>query len=459
VITNLRGRRRGGDSAAASGGGGDPALALLPLLEFPTDYTYQGCFKLTNGNSSPWLGSFDPTGNAGAGSLFSFHRLIFSSGLGRFVHLVAEHSIPASLTNPYVSMAATVSATQLQAAAPVVDDLHTQICNPVTTAGDTYIAGVLPYDGELLVTGYVVYEKANVATHGLLAGSRTVSGWAAAEHGPYKIGALEPAYSAGNMILVPEDWQDALGGTVMSSLFQMSVTSRSSQGPTAFFWYPEDLSGAGGTIPAQAGLYYPYSDPVPGGSWPPMGAWASSTRESATPGYDPNDVGIPYPLPETSPGSGITGSGKSNVYGSDYTGNTLRGGALFASGTRTVSFFCAQGTGEWCYKHCLDHPVNTGTMPGQHAEPYVYRIYDYDAWEMAQAVALDLNPFDLLPYRIYDFSGFPSSPGNGLAPDDPGGSGGNVIRGVAHDQANKRVFIAQAMAGSSGSLIHVYTHV
>jgi hypothetical protein len=413
-------------------------LASLPLLEFPTDYTYQGCFKLANGNSSPWLGSFDPTGNSGAGSLFSYHRLIFSSGLGRYVHLVAEHSIPGSLTNPYVSMAATVSATQLQAAAPVADDLHTQITNPVTTAADTYIAGVLPYDGELLVTGYVVYEKALSATHGLLVGSTTVSGWAAAEHGPYKLGALQPAYSAGNMILVPDAWQAALGGTVMSSLFQMSITSRSSQGPTAFFWSPEDIpSAVSETIPASTGLYYPYNDPGVG-TWPPMGPWASSTRESATPGYDPNDVGIPYPLPNA-------GSGKSNVYGSDYTGATVRGGVLFASGTRTVSYFCAQGTGEWCYKHCLDHPINTESNPGQHAEPYVYRVYEYD----------------LLPYRIYDFSGFPNSPGSGESGERPGGAAlaPNHIRGVAHDQANKRVFIAQAMAGSSGSLIHVYTHV
>ena len=112
---------------------------------------------------------------------------------------------------------------------------------------------------------------------------------------------------------------------------------------------------------------------------------------------------------------------------------------VFPEGTRSVLFFGRHGTGPFCYGIKCEDPL--GRWQGNHAWPYVYRVWAYDAAELALVRAGQKRPWEVKPYEVWDLS-------------IPFPFGTKGIKGAAYDPATGRIFIAQEQ--QDRPLIHVY---
>ena len=78
---------------------------------------------------------------------------------------------------------------------------------------------------------------------------------------------------------------------------------------------------------------------------------------------------------------------------------------------------------------------------GNHAWPYTYVCYAYDLNDLAAAKAGTKNPYDIVPYAMWDIAA--------LLPDTA--SQYSQIHGVAWDAAGRRLFIELILTGASGT--------
>jgi hypothetical protein len=234
--------------------------------------------------------------------------------------------------------------------------------------------------------------------------------------GPFKTSAPKAGYVAGYFAQIPQAWQAALGGSVLSGLCCTPIISRTSSGPSAWIINPADI-GTAKTIPVTPLVYYPFSDP--------LGAY-----------------------------------GTSNPY---FNGTGGVSGAVFPEGTRSVLFIGTHGTGPYCYgpgtpdaskagkpaidvgdtsdRWCFD-PTSPYKSP--HGYPYVYRVWAYDANDLALVKAGSRSPWALKPYAYWDL-------------DLPTDARKAVVTGVGYDPGTGRIFVGQGFADGDAPVIHVFT--
>lgn len=227
--------------------------------------------------------------------------------------------------------------------------------------------------------------------------------------------ATRAGFVAGFMAAIPEEWQAALGGSALTGQCCVPIVSRTSLGPAGFAF---DLSQVGRPkVDAAPLLYYDSGHAT-------LGAW----------------------------------DGSNEAYGIA----TGMGGVAVIAGTRSALYFGRNGMGPACYgtgtpnqslhekpvgdgsKYCFD-PSNASK--GTHAYPYRYQVWAYDLEEFAAARANKRKPWDIKPYGLWTLE-FP------IAEE------GINIGGVAYDQANNRIYVAQMGADKDGQeyrpLIHSY---
>ena len=364
-----------------------PALPAQALLR-ESSLVYEGAFKL------PW--------NDGQGSSFryggkavGFNRArgtIFLSGEELWMK-VAELTVPEVRNTTDVS--ALDTAQVVQPLAEPTEGKYTAI----STSEYARYGGILPYKGKLYTSIYHYYDA-----NGVQPGSHFVSemdlGVTSVAKGPFKIGALKTGYTSGFMTEVPPEWQEALGGPALTGNCCISIISRTSFGPAAFAFNPEDI-GRVNPVPASPLVYYPESNPLAP--------------------YDPRSVGL---TDLTSP---------------LFNGTTTIAGVVFPEGTRSVLFFGRHGTGPFCYGLACDDPL--GRWQGNHAWPYVYQVWAYDAAELALAKAGQKKPWEVKPYAVWTLPlplAFPTK----------------VIKGATYDPVNRRIFVVQEQQDLP--LVHVY---
>lgn len=263
-----------------------------------------------------------------------------------------------------------------------------------------YAGGTLPLPNGQMLVNYFAYYNGSAASTIQRPLDFSQSGQVV---GPFTLSAIGPDFGSGYMGLVPKEWQADLGGVYMAGNCCLNIISRTSWGPALSIFNLNPYSS--NTL-----LYY--KDPtLANPQWQSLGPWA----------------------------------GQSNLF----NGTTHIGGVVFPEGTRSILFFGSQGVGPWCYGGtttdksgiCVD-PEDSSK--GNHAYPYVYQVWAYDANDLVAVKMGTKKPWELRPYATWNMTSWAKVKQT-------------LIRGVGYDPATNRIYISQAFGDGDRPLIRVLT--
>jgi len=439
----------------------------LPLLQ-RSDLVYNGAFRVPKGrygNSrresslsfGGWALAFRPAGpgKRANGSLY----------LAGPDKMITEIAIP-PLVDPSDATACPSrtpsclkTAAVIQGSFDISNGNWTKIGKGRSEVEEGTPAGLLVYGDRLIGTVQTQYDERNVYSHYTAAlewnyadpSSASFKGMYRVGVNPVRASSSNAGFVGGYLGRVPASFREALGGPVMTGALVDSVISRSSYGPTAWIFDPDTLA-ASDPADAEMVLGYPSShaelfdygrvadQPTANGSMQVRGiTFPEGTRSVIFWG-----------------GMGIGMSGKGSMcYGEgteDLTQvkrkeevaawSAAHGGATYRCGGNLIRV--SNGIAE---NPCCFDRVRTESK-GEHAYPYVYRAWVYDANDLAAVKAGKKKPWHLRPYAVWDFSSYRIEPGayyrlSPSAIDLPFGIEDAAILGAAYDPATQRIFLAQ----------------
>jgi hypothetical protein len=382
---------------------GQPTSA--PLVQ-QSNLAYKGAFRLpsgTFGGSSFGYGGTALAYNAAKGSLFL---------VGHDWHqMVAEVKIPQIINSTSLNNLQT--ATVLQPFTNVTEGHMAEICTGSPNADcqngvyqhSVKVGGLMALGSRLYGAVYAYYDGSIVQSK-----SHFYSGMTLASTGDYRgmytVNAPQAAFVSGYMTTIPSEWQSSLGGPALTGNCCLSIISRTSYGPAAFVFNPNDL-GVKNPVPSTPVVYYPSSHPTLGD-----GGGTNATFNATT---------------------------------------QIRG-LVFPAGTRSLLFIGRHGTGTYCYGSggssggdCYD-PADGSK--GSHAYPYVYQVWAYNGADLLAVKNGQKQPWDIKPYAIWKLS-LPFGSSNDS----------HVIGGAAYDPQTRNIFISQMFTDGSDArpVIHVFT--
>lgn len=364
-------------------------VVLLALIAAPALVRVAPQAPLVHRNDLAYLGAFRVPTQADLRFDHSGHGLTYDAQrdslfVSNHASRVSEISIPAPGTGPLGSLP---RAALLQGPTDVLRGRLSQ-------AGDM-IGGLLVDGQDLIVSAYVLYDVQGANVNG--SHFRVPKDFSRSSVvGPLRLGLLGAGYVGGPMARVPPGWEALLGGPALTGLCCVSIISRSSYGPTATVFNPDDVRASATQVPGTVVLVYPSTHPT-------LGDWNSS--------------------------------------GTLWNNASAPGGMVFVEGTDSVLYIGRKGD-RYCYgsgERCGDP---TSPHQGDHAYPYEYHVWAYGAHDLLAAGRREVQPWDVRPYATWTF-------------EMPLASGGRGIRGVAYDPGTQRVFLAEQQADGASVLIRV----
>jgi len=240
----------------------------------------------------------------------------------------------------------------------------------------------------------------------------------------------QAGYIAGYMTPIPNNWQDRLGGKALSGMSGLSVSTRTSYGPAAFSFNPNDLVAGTSPVNATALLYYDEAHPS-------LGGWDAS--------------------------GGLHNMG------------SFQRGVIFPTGTRSIIFTGRHSLGTACYGqgtniieeasqdgYCYDPLDQT---KGTHGYPYAMYAWVYDANDLARVKARrrivndpsdnlvdgvaktsteKYKPWHIKPYTYWEIK-LP------FVDNKSGATGAS-----AYDEQSKRLYLVQYAADTDWPIIHAF---
>lgn len=377
----------------------------LPLVQ-KDNLVYAGAFRLPN---IPYTGNicdgftyggrglaWNPAGNNGQGSLFMTGH--------NYCSYVGEITVPALINT---SNAATLNrASVLQ---PLTDATQGILYGSGLT-GNTHntVNGLLVNNGRLV---FSVGNDFSFDTQYISHFTRSMTLNANNISGLVRVfgtrGYTNSRFLAGYMCHIPSALQSTLGSTAMTGWVPQSVVANSSNGPSAFGFNPALLEGVS-ELAAETMLFYPNNDPLQvsvSGEAQTTWNWTSMTRGCAIP-----------------------------------------------NGTGSILFVGRHGVGKFGYCVGSSDPSSscydpTDSSSGEHAWPYVYKVWAYRLSDLLAVKTGSISPSNLTPYNIWTFT---------LPNEDVNGA--HNLGGVAYDPLNRRLFVVQESALPQGEpIIHVFT--
>jgi hypothetical protein len=406
----------GGGGKKSTGGGSTGGttplptdIASLPLVQ-SFNMVYEGAFRFPNlpytGNACDGITyggdgiAFNPAGNGGQGSLFA----IGNTYCGR----IGEFSIPAVLNRNTIGELQYATLIQVQPGNKIVDATEGTLATSGITGGThTTVNGVLVYKGNLAISAGNHYSTVpqlvshwtrplNLGATGQVIGPMPVQG---------DRGYTNIRFAAGYMCHIPTNLQALLGGPAITGWVADSIASNASNGPAAFALDPDKLK-TGTTVIAPTLLAYPLDFPLQqtvSGETQALWNWTSTPRGCAVP-----------------------------------------------DGTRSVLFWGRHGTGAFQYgTGGANGHTNTGTIvpiydpadnsTGEHAWPYRYKVWAYDAADLAKVKNGEIQAYAPRPYATWIIN----MPLENL-------DGNHVTGGMAYDPRTGRLFVVQGHGGAYG---------
>lgn len=422
--------------------GGDAFAAPqdLSLLQ-QSDITYLGAFKVPSGDfGSPLYSGFT---YGGTGLAYNQqHDSLFIVG-HNWHQLTAEISIPQIIQS--TNTASLAIANVLQPFADVTEGNRANIgSGGAACGGSNYLGGLLVFNNKLIGTSYSYYDAGNCArlSHFMHSPVLSESG---TFFGMYQVGSppsvSNTAFVDGYMALIPPDWQPLFGGPVLTGNAALSIISRTSLGPAASVFDPEDM-GTLNPVPVTPVVGYPLAHPT-------LGTWGSTV---ANPVFNMSTSikGLVFPwgtrsvlffgktglgAPCYGPGTNVESQAKTNTeITSWFTENP--GETSYQCGSSSMSL--SEGQVDNC---CYDPD---SSAKGTHAYPNSGYVWAYDANDLISVKNGIKNIWDVVPYATWTL-GFPV------------GDGSKIV-GAAYDQSTQRIFISQ-YGGEKSSvrpIIHVF---
>ncbi len=343
----------------------------------------------------------------------------------------AWHQLTAEITIPRIVKSSKLedlkTAVVLQPFADITEGHRSEIGKggaAVDTGGEL-LGGLMVWNGKLLGTVFGYYDTANAVRLSHFTSELDLSATGDFE-GMYRVGKTpavpNPAFIDGYMTEIPPEWKSRFGGPALTGNCCLSIISRTSLGPAASVFDPDDL-GSKDPVPARPVVGYPMDHPT-------LGSY---------------------------------GDQRSDVL---YNGSMAIHGMVFPQGSRSVLFFGRRGKGTFCYGEGVNDPAlnnthcdpaypevlccydPTNSSKGGHAYPYVYTVLAYDARDLLSVKRGQKKTWQIKPYGVWELD-FP------FAADDAD------ILGAAYDPASQRIYISEAGGDRPGCcgylpLIHVY---
>jgi hypothetical protein len=350
-------------------------LATLPLL---------------NQNSIRYLGSFRAPQEDGAGHpltwggyALSYDPLLQGLFIGCHDHhqRLGEISIPPITNPPQMASFMQNCADVTEGRLPLIDDYLPRL------------GGTLSYRGRLIITGYGYYDADFSQTLSHFSSTPTLSQTGDIA-GPFRVGTGLAGMVAGYMTTIPEEWQQAFNGPALTGQCCVSIISRSSAGPAASVFDPNQVGGAS-PVPATTVLAYPIEHPLA----PP--------------------------------------ESQNNLF--NLTTQIM--GIAFPPGTRSVLFFGRHGTGPYCYDTAEVCGDPADPYKGPHAYPYIHQVWAYDANDLLAVKNGARQSWEIQPYTTWQLSGMNNT-------------GSASIMGASYDPASGRLFFTEIYEDTP--TIHVY---
>jgi hypothetical protein len=368
----------------ATGDGIAPSnLPLLYEANVTASGRYLGAFRVpfvqatANAGSDGGAIGFNPAGSDGAGSLFM--------RINDTANNVIEMSIPTALTGAVSGL----NVSQLlQGAADPFEGQIGEVNNNGSSsnveimglyAEGSYLYSVASnfYDADGRMVASHFRGGIDLATTGDVLGAAKVdfpvsAGWGWTGFSTAQI----PRWTGGPICAIPAAWQSSLGGTHLTGIAGLSINSAYSNGPCAAVFNLADLTGSS-TIQSTLVVGYPLLPPYP-----------------ETVANPPHALALPAP-------------GQSNTRW-NRTGRVR--GMCFPQGYRSVLFFGKVGTGPFTYGvvgnidtlgsglTIVDPTSPIGEGQGDHAYPYRYKVWAYDANDLVAVRNGSLAPHSLVPY-------------------------------------------------------------
>lgn len=236
---------------------------------------------------------------------------------------------------------------------------------------------------------------------------------------------------AGPMCEIPAEYQEALGGKVMTGMGFGSIVTSTSYGPSVTVFDPDDL---GSVSPVPANTLLAYHGPGQAMFGDPDTYYYLTNNQPANPYTSPSD---------------------------------RVGGIAFPSGTRTILFFGIHGNSDFdgyaCYGHGTSDPDEAYTegppylfenripgicydpsssQKGNHSWTMSNQIWAYDVDELIEVKNSNKNYWEPVPYAVWQ-------------PELP--TSGGQIFSAAYDPATRRIFVAQRSAEEGNiPVMHVF---
>lgn len=331
--------------------------------------------------------AFDPAACANGG-LFSQNNSM----------QIAESCIPpVSTWSTSTTIGALPVATMVQGFIPAVDNYanNSGMWAPATP-GDTSLApGDCKFWGaNLFCVQHLYYDGANDQNKAIWKRSPTLSGssfsgfvrmnptgWS----GQNSAGASSQHPVSHYLVPVPTAYASSLG-PMLAGGGGGSIVSTTSLGPSAFAFNPNAFT-VGADLPATALQWYDSAHPN-------LGVW------------DPRASGNAPTTPSNKP--------------YHWTGDATATSAVIPTGKRTMLHF-GRGTGNFCYGIGTSDPTKDGTIDpvtgdvycydtqdsstkGTHSSDHHPQVWAYDLNDLAAVKAGTKNPYDVLPYALWDLN-------------------------------------------------------
>lgn len=308
-------------------------------------------------------------------------------------------------------------ATLIQSLEDPTDGHRAEIGPDGSAVSGVHIGGLWLHGSELIGSVYMYYDAGGGAERSHF---RTGTDLSASDdfEGMFRLGSMNPGFLAGYVTAVPVEWQSLFGGPLISGQCGLPIVGRGSWGPSIFTFDPS-LFGIETPVPVQPLVYYT-------GEHATLGEWDNQSVE--------------------------------NHY---YNMSSEVHGAVFPAGTRSVLIFGRQGMGVPHYGQGTNDPsLHLQPVPGggevyvydpadsskgTHCWPYAYFVWAYDAAQLAQVRAGTLQPWELIPYAVWEME-LPFA----------GPSSSHRFGGAAWDAENRTIYLSQYLAEGGLPVIHVY---
>ena len=404
-------------------------FAHAGVLLQESNFTYEGAFRVPNRG----LGG-DSTAKhtlARGGAALAYNSTNDSLIITSREAYAVEISIPALVIDDSVSNLNIASL--LQVPGNVANDqwANLGLDGSVTSSNGALPGGFLVYNNRLIGTSYYYYDGTSSGHRSHFTASLNWATEGSQFSGMHRVGAhptsLDNAnggFVGGYMADIPSDWQTSLGYPALTGKGSLSVIGRTSLGPAAAAFDPDTL-GVIDPVPATWLVVYPIEHATLGDYG---GTSLYYNRGTSL-------TGLVFP----------DGSDSLVFFGRHGLGMTGEGDSCYGSGTSDISL---HGTpngegGVYCYDP-------SSSSKGDHAYPYIYQAWFYDANELLDVKNGLIEPWDVLPYARWEIP----------LPFDTSHS---HLGGVAYDPATQRIFIVQSDSDKLVSdyepypIIHVFS--